>query len=97
MKDEVLTANRPLTVEEYIAFEESADVRHEFINGNLIPMPGTTSDHNEICFNIAAALKNMPKVGRIAYNRSPIFSYLCPCHSVQHRPANSFALIPARD
>ena len=59
MKDEVLTANRPLTVEEYIAFEESADVRHEFINGNLIPMPGTTSDHNEICFNIAAALKNM--------------------------------------
>ena len=59
MKDEVLTASNPMTVEAYIAFEESADVRHEFINGNLIPMPGTTDDHNEICFNIAAALKKM--------------------------------------
>lgn len=46
-----------MTVEEYIAFEERAEVRHEYINGNLIPMPGTTSDHNEICFNIAALLK----------------------------------------
>ena len=57
MKDEALTANRPLTVEEYIAFEESADVRHEFINGNLIPMPGTTDDHNTICMNIVQALR----------------------------------------
>ncbi len=27
MKDEALTANRPMTVEEYIAYEERADVR----------------------------------------------------------------------
>lgn len=52
------TTTPPMTVEEYIAFEERAEVRHEFINGNLIPMPGTTSDHNEICFNLAALLKN---------------------------------------
>ena len=57
MKDEALTANRPMTVEEYIAYEESADVRHEFINGNLIPMPGTTDDHNTICMNIVQALR----------------------------------------
>lgn len=49
----------PMTVEEYIAFEERAEVRHEFINGNLIPMPGTSFEHNEICFNLAALLKKM--------------------------------------
>lgn len=32
MKDEVLATSRPMTVGEYIAFEESAEVRHEFIN-----------------------------------------------------------------
>ena len=61
MKDEALTANRPMTVEEYIAYEESADVRHEFINGNLIPMPGTTDDHNTICMNIVQALRALLK------------------------------------
>ena len=57
MKDDVATVKQPMTVEEYIEFEEQSDVRHEFINGNLIPMPGTTDDHNEICFNITALLK----------------------------------------
>ncbi|MEQ1744260.1 MAG: Uma2 family endonuclease [Saprospiraceae bacterium] len=53
----VATTAPAMTVDEYIAFEERAEGRHEFINGNLIPMPGTTSDHNEICFNLAAMLK----------------------------------------
>ncbi|MBK9338951.1 MAG: Uma2 family endonuclease [Lewinellaceae bacterium] len=58
MQNATLPATVPaMTVEEYIAFEERAEVRHEYINGNLIPMPGTTSDHNEICFNLAAMLK----------------------------------------
>lgn len=61
MKDEVLTTSRPMTVGEYIAFEESADVRHEFINGNLIPMPGITLDHNTICMNIVQALRALLK------------------------------------
>lgn len=53
------TAARPMTVEEYIAFEERSEVRHELVNGNLIPMPGTTDNHNEICSNLSAILKKM--------------------------------------
>lgn len=54
-----MTASRPMTVEEYIQFEERSEIRHEFINGNLIPVPGATDDHNEICFNITSTLKQM--------------------------------------
>jgi Uma2 family endonuclease len=59
MQNATLPATVPaMTVEEYIAFEERAEVRHEYINGNLIPMPGTTFEHNEICFNLAVLLKD---------------------------------------
>ncbi len=60
MKEGVLTGTKfPMSVEAYIAFEERAEIRHEFINGTLYPMPGTTDDHNEICFNIKNALKHL--------------------------------------
>lgn len=59
MKDEVLTASRPMTVEEYIEFEERSEIRHEFINGNLIPMPGTTLFHNDICINLVILLRSL--------------------------------------
>jgi len=51
------TATTPMSVEEYIAFEERAELRHEFINGSLIPMPGTTLIHNLICTNIMLTLR----------------------------------------
>jgi len=57
MKNAIQTNSTAATVEEYVVFEEQSDVRHEFVNGNLIPMPGTTFEHNEICFNITAVLK----------------------------------------
>lgn len=66
MKDEALTTSRPMTVEEYIAYEERADVRHEFINGNLNPMPGITLDHNTICMNIVQALRALLKEHALA-------------------------------
>jgi len=65
MKDEVSTTSRPMTVEEYIEFEERSEIRHEFINGNLIPMPGATDDHNEICFNVTSNLKKM--LGKLGF------------------------------
>ena len=57
MKNDTMTAKRPMTVEAYIEFEEQSEIRHEFINGNLIPMPGTSSDHNDICINIVQLLR----------------------------------------
>lgn len=57
MSNTARTVATPMSVEEYIAFEERAEVRHEFINGNLIPMPGTTLIHNLICTNIMLTLR----------------------------------------
>ncbi len=76
MKDEVLTpvaAAHPMTDEEYIEFEERSEVRHEFIHGNLYPMPGTTSDHNDICINLTQVLKSLLKaLGRFKVHQENI-------------------------
>ena len=66
MQNSTRSTSQPMTVEEYVAFEESADVRHEFINGNLIPMPGTTLDHNTICINLVMALRALVKEKALA-------------------------------
>lgn len=39
-------SNRKFTVEEYFKLEEGSEVRHEFINGNLIEMPGASTEHH---------------------------------------------------
>lgn len=56
------TAKQPMTVEQYIAFEERSEERHEYINGNLIPMPGTSSDHNYLCMNLVQSLRLLLKM-----------------------------------
>ena len=61
MKEYVLTDARNLTVEEYIAFEERSEIRHEFINNQLIPKPGTTLIHNTICLNLSFLLRILLK------------------------------------
>lgn len=63
MKEYVLTDTHPMTVEEYVEFEERSDVRHEFVNSQLIPMPGTTRIHNTICINLALLLRLLLKKG----------------------------------
>ncbi len=50
-----------MTVEAYIAFEEKADVRHEYFDGELTPMPGTADLHNIICGNITFLLRQVLK------------------------------------
>ncbi|MBK9013099.1 MAG: Uma2 family endonuclease [Saprospiraceae bacterium] len=52
---------RRMTVETYIASEERAEVRHEYVDGQLIPMPGTTTYHNVICGNIYIVLRSLLK------------------------------------
>lgn len=61
MKEDVLTSAHPMTVEEYIDFEERSEIRHEFIHGKLYPMPGTTDYHNDICINLTQILKSLLK------------------------------------
>jgi len=54
-------AQTHLTPEEYIAFErkflpDAEIVRHEYMNGEIIPMPGASFAHNLITMNISARL-----------------------------------------
>jgi Uma2 family endonuclease len=50
-----------LSAEEYLLFEESAKVRHEFVDGELFAMTGGTKAHELITLNIATSLKSSLK------------------------------------
>ncbi len=49
------------TVEEYFALEETSEIRHEFFNGEIFAMAGTTLNHSRIASNIEFALRNQRK------------------------------------
>ena len=45
------------TPDEYLALEVASEVRHEYINGEMIPMAGGTPEHNEIASILNAILR----------------------------------------
>ena len=45
------------TPDEYLDFEVNSDTRHEYINGEILPMTGGTPEHNEIASILNAALR----------------------------------------
>ncbi|MEM8528957.1 MAG: Uma2 family endonuclease [Bacteroidota bacterium] len=47
----------PATLEEYLAFEAKSEVKHEFINGKIVEMPGATGPHNIIASNLMTCIK----------------------------------------
>jgi Uma2 family endonuclease len=42
--------------EEYLEFEVNSELRHEYINGLIIPMTGGTPNHNKIAGNLYVAI-----------------------------------------
>lgn len=46
-----------MNVEEYLTFEKSASVRHEFVDGQVFAMVGTTLRHNIISSNLQTILQ----------------------------------------
>ena len=52
----MIAKTRPMTVEEYLAFDEASDIRNEFIDGEIYPMPGGTRSHNRIVASTIVAL-----------------------------------------
>ncbi|MGB3615199.1 MAG: Uma2 family endonuclease [Elainellaceae cyanobacterium] len=48
---------RLYTPEEYLQREADADYKSEYRNGEIVPMAGGTTNHNELALNLAAALK----------------------------------------
>jgi Uma2 family endonuclease len=45
------------TSDEYLELEVNSDTRHEYIDGEIIPMTGGTPEHNEIASILNAALR----------------------------------------
>ncbi len=50
------TEQRYYTPEEYLALEEAADYKSEYIDGQIIPIAGGSINHNRIALNLSAAL-----------------------------------------
>ena len=48
---------RTFTPEEYLQLEEQAEYKSEYRDGEIIPMTGGTTNHNEISLNLATNLK----------------------------------------
>jgi len=51
------TQKRYYTPEEYLELEEKAEYKHEYRDGEIVPMTGGTTNHNEIAGNFYANLK----------------------------------------
>jgi len=59
------------TPAQYLEFEAEADNRHEFINGDVIPMAGGTTNHNELVTNLCVLLKpSLREQGRRLYSEN---------------------------
>ncbi|TRT78048.1 MAG: Uma2 family endonuclease [Microcystis aeruginosa Ma_AC_P_19900807_S299] len=47
-----------LTPEEYLQFEEKSPIKHEYIDGQIYAMAGTTDTHNIVSGNIYTIIRN---------------------------------------
>lgn len=57
----LITHEKKLSEKEYILFELQSDIRHEYINGKLINMPGESDLHNQLALNCCIILKMLLK------------------------------------
>ena len=46
-----------LTVEEYLKFEQGAEIRHEYVAGQIYAMTGSSREHNLIATNLISLLR----------------------------------------
>jgi Uma2 family endonuclease len=63
-----ISRKKQYTPAEYLKLEVSSDIRHEFLDGEIFAMSGSTVAHNEICGNLTFAIQ------------SAIRSRKLPCH-----------------
>lgn len=52
-----LRRHRRMSLDEFLAWEERQDGRHEFLQGEIVAMVGGTVAHNQIAGNLYAALR----------------------------------------
>ena len=51
-----VTEQRTYSEEEYLALEEAADYKSEYIDGQIFPMAGGSTNHNQIALNFSTEL-----------------------------------------
>jgi Uma2 family endonuclease len=51
-----LTEQRYYSTEEYLALEEAAEYKSEYIDGKIFPMAGGSTNHNQIALNFSTEL-----------------------------------------
>lgn len=51
-----LPNSRNMTEEEYLVFERASDAKHEFFNGEIIDLAGTSVNHAQLVQNISSLL-----------------------------------------
>jgi len=52
-----------MTLAEYLAFEDSSPVRHEFVAGDVYAMTGGTLRHQQVLLNVASSLRAAARGG----------------------------------
>ncbi len=53
-----IQAQHTMTVAEYLEWEKRQEVKHEYVDGEIIEMSGGTGKHSKIMVNISAAVYN---------------------------------------
>lgn len=61
---EALAHELPISIEEYLAGEETSAVRHEYLDGFVRAMAGEKKQHNEIAGSLYAAIRGHLRGGR---------------------------------
>lgn len=55
----MIATTRTMTVAEYFAFDEASEIRNEYIDGEIISIPGGTANHALIIGHAVAMLINL--------------------------------------
>lgn len=77
------TLHRRWTLEEFLAWEERQETRHEFVDGMVRAMVGGTRRHNKIALNVAAYLSGQLKGGKCQSYGSDM-KVICPAGNVRY-------------
>lgn len=96
---------RKMTEEEYLAFEETSETKHEFYNGELFDMAGASRQHNDISTNLIVEIGTRLKGGpcrvsasdqRVKVRRTGLYTYpdlLIVCGPREFDPVNEHTLL----
>ena len=61
---------RPLTLADFLAWEERQQTKHEFRNGAIFAMAGATDDHGQIVTNLIAAIRPVLRAAPVALTQT---------------------------